>query len=171
MSIYTRKGDTGESSLFGTERIRKDDIVFEVLGEIDCLNAWLGLFLTKKRASKYDILKKVQKINYRVMGVISGDKRPIKELDAVIKEMEQIIDNILSKKGKLNKFLLFNKDEDAAFANLLRCKVRAVERLLVRFAREKREDLESFIPFYNRLSDLFFAISRDLEDKETLLEI
>ena len=171
MSIYTRKGDTGRSSLFGVKRLYKDDIVFEVLGEIDCLNALLGLFITKKRVKKYNILKKLQRMNYRIMGLISGDKRPIKDLNTIIKEMEQTIDYIMSKKKKLNRFLIFNKNEDAAFANFLRCKARTVERRFVHLARRKREDLCLFIPFYNRLSDLLFAISRDLESKETLLEI
>lgn len=40
-SIYTRSGDSGESSI-KSERLRKDALVFDVLGDLDELNSWLG---------------------------------------------------------------------------------------------------------------------------------
>ena len=43
MKIYTRTGDTGETSLFSGDRARKDDPRVDAYGEIDELNAWLGL--------------------------------------------------------------------------------------------------------------------------------
>ena len=50
MKIYTRTGDTGETSLFSGDRARKDDPRVDAYGEIDELNAWLGLV----RASPID---------------------------------------------------------------------------------------------------------------------
>ena len=50
MKIYTRTGDTGETSLFSGDRARKDDPRVDAYGEIDELNAWLGL----ARASPID---------------------------------------------------------------------------------------------------------------------
>ena len=50
MKIYTRTGDTGETSLFSGDRARKDDPRVDAYGEIDELNAWLGL----ARASPLD---------------------------------------------------------------------------------------------------------------------
>jgi len=43
VKIYTRTGDTGETSLFSGDRARKDDPRVDAYGEIDELNAWLGL--------------------------------------------------------------------------------------------------------------------------------
>src|SRR4051812_49763887 len=50
VKIYTRTGDTGETSLFSGDRARKDDPRVDAYGEIDELNAWLGL----ARASQLD---------------------------------------------------------------------------------------------------------------------
>ena len=43
MKIYTRTGDTGETSLFDGTRVSKDDARVDAYGEVDELNAWLGL--------------------------------------------------------------------------------------------------------------------------------
>ena len=43
MKLYTRGGDTGETSLFGGARVRKDDPRIWAYGEVDELNAALGL--------------------------------------------------------------------------------------------------------------------------------
>src|SRR5438132_13287742 len=50
VKIYTRTGDTGETSLFGGTRARKDDPRGDAYGEVDELNAWLGFV----RASAID---------------------------------------------------------------------------------------------------------------------
>ena len=44
--IYTRTGDSGESSI-KDERLRKDALVFDVLGTLDELNSWLGSIRTE----------------------------------------------------------------------------------------------------------------------------
>jgi cob(I)alamin adenosyltransferase len=43
VKLYTRTGDAGETSLFDGSRVRKDDARVEAYGEVDELNAWLGL--------------------------------------------------------------------------------------------------------------------------------
>src|SRR5215813_1774481 len=43
MKIYTRTGDTGETSLFGGTRVHKDDARVHAYGEVDELNAHIGL--------------------------------------------------------------------------------------------------------------------------------
>ncbi|HYX81938.1 MAG TPA: ATP:cob(I)alamin adenosyltransferase, partial [Gemmatimonadales bacterium] len=50
MKIYTRTGDAGETSLFDGTRVKKDDPRVDAYGEVDELNAWLGLV----RASAVD---------------------------------------------------------------------------------------------------------------------
>ncbi len=43
MSIYTRTGDTGSTSLFGGKRVLKCEELVEVYGSLDELNSWVGL--------------------------------------------------------------------------------------------------------------------------------
>ncbi len=43
MKIYTRTGDTGETSLFDNSRVSKADPRVDAYGEVDELCAWLGL--------------------------------------------------------------------------------------------------------------------------------
>ena len=43
MKIYTKKGDSGETSLIGGTRVRKDHLRVEAYGAVDELNSWLGL--------------------------------------------------------------------------------------------------------------------------------
>ena len=43
MPIYTKTGDTGETGLFGGGRVGKDNVRVDAYGEVDELNASLGL--------------------------------------------------------------------------------------------------------------------------------
>ena len=48
MKIYTKTGDKGKASIYTGERLDKDDHIFECLGTIDELNAYIGLVLLLK---------------------------------------------------------------------------------------------------------------------------
>src|SRR5262245_55795934 len=50
MKIYTRTGDSGETSLYGGARVRKDDRRVDAYGDVDEVNAWLGFV----RANRLD---------------------------------------------------------------------------------------------------------------------
>ena len=50
MKFYTRLGDDGTTSLYGGKRVMKDDIRIEVSGEIDELNAHIGLLAAESDA-------------------------------------------------------------------------------------------------------------------------
>jgi cob(I)alamin adenosyltransferase len=43
MKIYTKTGDTGQTGLFGGGRVPKDDLRVEAYGDVDELNAVLGM--------------------------------------------------------------------------------------------------------------------------------
>ena len=41
--IYTKTGDKGTTSILGGKRLAKDDLIFDLLGDIDEFNSQLGL--------------------------------------------------------------------------------------------------------------------------------
>ena len=41
--VYTKTGDKGTTSILGGKRLDKDHIIFNLLGDIDELNSYIGL--------------------------------------------------------------------------------------------------------------------------------
>ena len=60
MKFYTRLGDDGTTSLYGGKRVMKDDIRIEVSGEIDELNAHIGLLAAESDAEVSRFLAEIQ---------------------------------------------------------------------------------------------------------------
>ncbi|GIW62744.1 MAG: ATP--cob(I)alamin adenosyltransferase [Patescibacteria group bacterium] len=175
VKLYTKNGDSGNSSLFSGKRLKKSDLIFEALGQIDELNALISLVLSKMYFKEFsDLLIEIQKINYLVMATLAGDKRPIAGISDLIKKLEQKIDFVLSKKEVSNRFLLFNDNLFSAEANFLRTFVRKVERVLVSClidykCLDNKESKSLILAYVNRLSDFFFAVSLWYADRKTEL--
>ena len=74
MKIYTKKGDSGETSLFGGKRVAKHDIQIEAYGTIDELNSYIGLLhnLLKDPESK-QTLNKVQAYLFVIGSTLAAD--------------------------------------------------------------------------------------------------
>ena len=60
MKLYTKLGDDGSTSLYGGRRVMKDDIRIEVSGEIDELNAHIGLLSTMVEGDAIEMLNEIQ---------------------------------------------------------------------------------------------------------------
>jgi len=99
IQVYTRKGDSGETGLFGGSKISKDSIKVEAYGSIDEAAAFIGearANLTDKNLK--DILYKIQE-KFLVIGAhLASDKNGINKLkegieDSDIEELENIIDS------------------------------------------------------------------------------
>jgi len=60
MKLYTRLGDDGTTSLYGGKRVMKDDIRIEISGEIDELNAHIGLLAAESDAEVSRFLAEIQ---------------------------------------------------------------------------------------------------------------
>ena len=113
MSIYTKTGDNGTTGLFGGARVTKDSAVIDVLGNIDELNAFLGIVLNNCKKKNHilvvDILQTVQKDLFKLGTVVANFKNPIKNqiniIDSNIKFLEKNIDAVSLKLDELNNFL------------------------------------------------------------------
>jgi cob(I)alamin adenosyltransferase len=101
MKIYTKGGDTGQTSLYGGQRVFKDDLRIECYGTVDELNSFIGLLASGiQGASEASFLLWVQKKLFDIGSILAAG--PGKELNLpqvseedVIK-IENQIDNITS---------------------------------------------------------------------------
>ncbi|UCF21075.1 MAG: cob(I)yrinic acid a,c-diamide adenosyltransferase [Gemmatimonadota bacterium] len=169
MKIYTRKGDKGDTSLFGGDRVHKDDIRVDAYGTVDELNSVLGLAIAALpaemdgwRRSLLEIQSDCFTLGSILATPATGAAKPvhIPELPAArVTQLERYIDRLDEELPELKSFILPGGSEAAARFHLARSVCRRAERNVVALARAER--LEPVILMYlNRLSDLLFTLAR-----------
>jgi cob(I)alamin adenosyltransferase len=152
MSITTKTGDKGYSSVLG-KRLRKDDQIFEAIGTIDELQAVILTASSKKQKT----ISKIAEDLYEIMGCIACETGNMK-LETRIKEIEVEIEKLEKKLKPLTKFLIFKK-ERARKLNWIRTVCRRAERKIV-FLKNK-----DILVYLNRLSDYIYLLSRIEEER------
>jgi len=167
MKISTKTGDKGSSGLYTGRRVRKSELIFEVLGDIDELNAVLGLCKVEFKRMVDDIyvdlMETIQDDVYRVMAVIGNDMsvpRGIREIDR--KEtlyIEQHIEKLEQELGDIKQFIAPGENEISARLHLARCVCRRAERSIVAYNDDEQEVPEYILQYMNRLSDLLFLLA------------
>lgn len=158
MPIYTKNGDAGDTDLYGGIRVRKSVVVIEALGELDELNAFLGLTRTMLKKPDAKKIFGIQNDLFVIGSVVSGAYSAPKQ-ESWLKErivwMEKEIDTISAKLPPLKNFILPNGCESSARLHMARSICRRCERSIV--ALEKYGGL---VPYLNRLSDYLFVLAR-----------
>jgi len=166
MSISTRKGDEGETSLFTGERISKSDLRVEVYGTCDELMSFIGDLRVNCSYFNEELIT-IQKKLYRLNSYFASTKD--KEKFLLTKDDVDFLDNLLNKLeseyGKLSGFIIPSESKCAAKCDICRVICRRLERRAVEFA--KLEDVDkNILRFINRLSDVFFMMARVIGKKE-----
>lgn len=163
--IYTKTGDEGMTSLRDGVRVAKDDLRIETNGQIDQLNAHLGVvrsMLEDDDVSRAQILA-VQRELMTVMSHIATPEGSInpRELHAaeITAQLERAIDNADYQGGFV---VPGGGSQLAAFIHLARTQVRTVERRLWSLHREHPVD-SSILVMMNRLSDYLFVLANEKE--------
>lgn len=180
VKIYTRKGDEGETSLFGGRRVSKDELRVEAYGTVDELNSALGLAVAKLRDPMREWrnrLVTIQSDLFTVGALLAtpktGAARPehIPELrDARVEALEDWIDELDKELAPLKAFVLPGGSELAAVLQLARNVCRRAERRVVALA--KQEQVEPVIVKYlNRLSDLVFTLARAANARQGVTDV
>ena len=169
IKVYTKKGDSGETGLFGGSRISKDSLKVEAYGSVDEAAAFIGE--ARSRLTNSDlaaILYKVQE-KFLVIGAhLASDKKGINKLkenieDKDIEELEKIIDDYSKQLLPLYKFIIPGDNEESAALHIARTVVRRSERRIV--ALKNTEDIDPrLLKYVNRVSDVLFVLSRIVED-------
>ncbi|MFO8144315.1 MAG: cob(I)yrinic acid a,c-diamide adenosyltransferase [Candidatus Syntrophosphaera sp.] len=170
MSITTKTGDSGQTSLYNGERLWKDDIRVEAYGTLDELNAFIcdARHLVEDPTSD-DILDGIQEKLSRLMSELASTdgsfKHPLGQT-----EVDRITDQIhaLEKKTALRGFVKCASTKASARLDICRAVARRAERCVVRLSRVQEVN-PHVIHYLNRLSDLLFILARSLEkDSGTL---
>ncbi len=164
-SIYTKTGDGGETGLFGGGRVPKDHPRVEAYGDVDELNAALGLARAQGLGELDALAKRLQDELFTVGAVLAtpqGTKAaqaisPVKPEWSVA--MEKAIDLFDGELKPLSAFILPGGTAAAAALHLARTVCRRAERRVVALAREGQAGNEVVV-YLNRLSDLLFTMAR-----------
>lgn len=170
--VYTRTGDAGTTALVGGERVAKDSRRVECYGEIDELNAILGLarsFNAEGAASAARdrleaILQRLQNELFDVGSELATP--PDAAYDGMytvsaddVRALERLMDECQRDLEPLHSFVLPGGGVVSAVLHQARTVCRRAERQIIRLGRE--EAIGPFVvPYVNRLSDLLFVLSR-----------
>ncbi len=175
--IYTRTGDSGETSLLSGQRVKKSHQRIQALGSIDELNAILGVIRSQSDIHSASLIKNIQEHLFSIGAEISSPKK-IKNLPTIKKNdisfLEKHIDSIQKKIPPLKNFIIPGETQTGAFCDLARAVCRRAERNIC--ALDQKEKINPHIlPYINRLSDLLFMLERlsyfKSNVKETLWKI
>lgn len=166
--IYTRTGDTGETSLFGGGRVPKDHRRVVAYGEVDELNATLGLVVaTEPRDLEVGLMEAIQRDLFSIGGQLASPKpdRVSRALEKAeippsrIEELERAIDRMETELPALKSFVLPGGTTKAALLHIARTACRRAERSVVHLDREETVP-PVILQYLNRLSDVLFALAR-----------
>ena len=167
--IYTKRGDAGETSLVGGQRVSKDVLRIECFGTIDELNAFIGAAVITAQSDSpvaeiIPILMRIQHELFNlgsILATLPEDVRPRQPrvTEVEVMRLETEIDRFNGALPGLRSFVLPGGTRLNADLHVCRTVARRAERLLVALAREEEVPLEA-IAYMNRLSDAFFVWSR-----------
>jgi cob(I)alamin adenosyltransferase len=166
VKIYTKTGDSGETGLLGGKRVSKADPRVGAYGEVDEVNAWLGLV----RASALDpglasMLERIQRDLFAIGARLADpggkvanrvDKTAVTGED--VTRLEEWIDQLESEVPVLRRFILAGGSPSGASLHVARTICRRAERAVVSLGRGHVES--EILVYLNRLSDLLFVMAR-----------
>lgn len=178
--IYTRSGDEGSTGLVSGNRISKADLRIDLYGEVDELNSRIGFAaaLMDKFPEKVKFIQTLQSALFDLGSNMACEfenraKFKLPQInDELIKKIELEIDRLDDQLEPLKNFILPGGTQATAALHLARTGARNVERKLVQFQVETKEELPgNSIIFLNRLSDYFFVLARYVGKLENVSEI
>ena len=173
MKIYTKKGDTGKTALFGGSTTEKNDIRIHAYGTVDELNSVVGMTLSYKISDIGNtILAQVQNDLFVVGATLATpdpDKSRIPNIGQnEIEQLEEWIDRLEEDLDTLKSFILPGGTGAGSTLHFARTVCRRAERHTVEL-KQQEEIPPSAIVYLNRLSDLLFVLAR-YENKEQNLK-
>jgi cob(I)alamin adenosyltransferase len=175
VKIYTRTGDAGETSLFDNSRVSKADPRVDAYGEIDELNACLGVALAAGPGGEIAAALALIQRDLFAVGAQLADpsdrlaSRVTKAFvtDADVVRLEELIDRLETGLPPLRRFILAGGSSAGAALHLARTVCRRAERRIVALAPAPDPLVVRYV---NRLSDLLFVMARVVNHRDGVPE-
>lgn len=170
--FYTRKGDKGDTSVFGcNQRFLKNSALIEALGSVDELNSFLGLCKIKSTGFKIktqgrkiqlsEIVEKIQEDLFIIQANLAGANTDKKINREKIDYLEKIIDEIEKKLPPIKSFFIAGGCELSSLFDYARTIARRAERRTIAFLEPKKnKNNVEILAYLNRLSSIFYALAR-----------
>ena len=166
MKIYTRTGDAGETSLVDGSRVRKDDARVSAFGDVDELNASIGVAVAQAGPDLAQLLDGVQRDLFAIGAQVADPRAQVaarKEKAALgagrIADLERAIDAHDAQMPPLTAFILPGGTPLAASLHVARTVCRRAERSILALGPAAAVD-PLVVVYLNRLSDLLFVMAR-----------
>lgn len=163
VKIYTRTGDAGETGLFDGTRVSKADARVATYGDVDELNAWLGLARASLEPPLASMVEQIQRDLFALGARLADPSHRI--ADRVTKaaispddvsRLEGWIDQLEQELPPLRRFILPGGSQAGAALHVARTVCRRAERAMVALGGVDAE----LLVYVNRLSDLLFVMAR-----------
>ena len=183
MKIYTKTGDSGETGLFGGTRVSKADPRVAAYGDVDELNACVGVaraaLVTADDRELAGMLEHIQRDLFALGARLADPAHQIADrvkkiavAPADIARLEGWIDALESTLPPLRRFILAGGSQGGAALHLARTVCRRAERAMVALLAGDKEAFEPDLLIYvNRLSDLLFVMARRANQRAATPEI
>jgi cob(I)alamin adenosyltransferase len=168
MKIYTKTGDAGDTGLFGGGRVPKSHLRVEAYGDVDELNAFLGVVRATDPMPRIDdVLAPIQVDLFAIGALLATPDREkmrqhlekAKVDEARIAELERAIDAGDDELEPLKAFILPGGTPKASALHVARTVCRRAERRVVELGADTEIPALAVI-YLNRLSDLLFTLAR-----------
>lgn len=173
MKIYTKRGDKGETDLFGGERVKKTHLRVRAYGNVDAANASVGFAAACAQLPPHlkAPLERIMSDLFDVGAELAtaekqsaADKLSAKLESGVtlarVVELEHLIDAAEEHLLPLKSFVLPSGSEPAARFHLARTQVRRAEQSVLFLQEAGHAVRDEVLAYLNRLSDLMFVWAR-----------
>ena len=170
--LYTRTGDDGSTTLFGGRKVSKSDRRVSCYGDVDELNSWLGYVISQSKHSDVNqVLDRIQKELFVIQASLSNPEISGPQIEqGSIDWLEKNCDLFDQKNSELTEFILPGGGLLGSSLHLARTVCRRAERQVVALSQVAPINPLT-IKYLNRLSDLLFALARQINQIEGFSEV
>ncbi|MHA0856635.1 cob(I)yrinic acid a,c-diamide adenosyltransferase [Paenibacillus sp. CMAA1364] len=177
MKVYTRTGDTGETSVIGG-RVIKDDNQVEAYGTIDELNCFVGQAISLMGDDQLfvDLREQLLEVQHELfdcgsdLAFVKLDESNYKVTAELVDRLELWLDTCEKENPPVERFILPGGDILSSTLHVCRTVCRRAERRTVTLGKEK--DINPNVRKYlNRLSDYFFVIARTANARKEIKDV